>query len=343
MGAARSTSRITLSLGLLLTALDTSAAGEFINVRNYAPFSQLYGLPGFANATVLAPRQTSVSLTSTVINHSDIDSEIDSEIGLEPGETLMLDGETYITELTVGFGVSDRLSVALDVPWVAYTGGVFDGAIESWHDLWGFPNGVRGDQPDDELLINYLRDGVNEFSLGSSGSGIGDIRLQAAYRLAGTHGGDHALVMRAGVKVPSGSARHLRGSGATDFSLDLAVRKAFALPRGELVLSAHAGALLLGNGDVLSQQQRDTVGFAGAGAIWRLTERWRFNLQFYGQSSYFHSDLDTLGSGSVSMTVGGSYTWLEPRMRLALGIMEDPFDDTTPDVALHIELTKDFH
>jgi hypothetical protein len=322
----------------LLATTATFAGEEFLSVRNYSPFAQVFGLPGFADASVLAPRATSLAFTTTVTNHSDIGH---SDLGIGPAELIVLDGESYVTNLALGFGLSDRLTVGVEVPWVAYNGGIFDGPIEWWHDLWGFPNGFR-DGPNDELLMRYTRDGVDEFVLDSSSSGLGDVRLEAAYRIVGSADADLGVVLRAGVKLPTGDAASLRGSQATDFSVDLAVRKAFGLPRGELVLLAHAGALLLGDGEVLPQLQRETVGFAGAGTIWRLSERWRFNLQVYGQTSYFDSDLAGLGSDSMSLIAGGSYTWVDSKMRLSLGVVEDVLADTTPDVALRIELTKDF-
>ncbi|MDH3641848.1 MAG: DUF3187 family protein [Gammaproteobacteria bacterium] len=323
---------IALCTGWILASA-AHASEEFIGMRNYSPFAHVYGLPVFADATVLDPRQRSVAFATTIVSHSDL--------GVLPAEAVALDGEAYITDLALSYGVSERLTVGITLPWIAYNGGVFDGAIEWWHDLWGFPNGVRDAQPDDELLIGYSRDGASEFLLDSSASGLGDVRMAAAYRLAGSAESDFGLVLRGGVKLPTGEAEKLRGSEAADFSLDVAVRRAFALPRGELVLLADAGALILGNGEVLSGLQRDTVGFAGAGAMWRLSERWRFNLQFYGQTSYFRSDLDELGSDSLSITVGGSYTWVKSRMRLSLGVVEDLIDDINPDIGVRIALSKE--
>ncbi|MCZ6710011.1 MAG: DUF3187 family protein [Gammaproteobacteria bacterium] len=338
MGAGGVASRfalwICLGLCLLAPAL-TLANEEFFGLRNYSPFARVFGLPGFADGSVLDPGETSIALTTTVINHSDVDSEVDSSVE----ELIVLDGETYVTDLVLGFGVNERLTLRVELPWVAYTGGIFDGAIEQWHDLWGFPNGFR-DGPNNELFISYTRNGTSEFVLDSSGSGVGDVRLQAAYRLLG---GDAAgVVLRAGVKLPTGDARNLRGSEAADVFLDIAVRKEFALPLGELVMLVHGGAMLLGDGEVLEQLQRSTVGFAGAGTVWRLNERWRFNLQLYAQSSYFHSDLEALGSDSLALIAGGSYTWIEQNLRLSVGMVEDLIADTTPDVALQIRLTKEF-
>ncbi|MGI9325214.1 MAG: DUF3187 family protein [Pseudomonadales bacterium] len=312
----------------------TALAGEeFFSVRNYSPFAQVYGLPGFADATVLDQRQYSLALSTTVINHADQ--------GSAPGETIFLDGETYITDLTLGVGVTDRLTLGVTVPWVAYNGGVFDSAIETWHDIWGFPNGFR-DGADDELFIRYESNGVEEFLLDTSSSGIGDVRLEAAYQLTQSEAADFGVVLRVGAKLPTGDSADLSGSEATDFSLDLAVRKELALRNSKLILLAHAGALFLGDGEVLPELQRDTVGFAGAGAVWRASERWRFNLQFYGQTSYFDSDVKELGSEGISITAGLSYSWLESRTQLSVSMVEDLVTDIIPDVALQIKLTKDF-
>ncbi len=333
MSVTRVKLRHCLWLAAAFVSASASAGEEFFGVRNYSPFAQVYGLPSFADATVLDRRQYSLALSSTVVNHSDV--------GSTATEQIFLDGETYISDLVLGVGVTDRLTLGITVPWVAYNGGVFDSAIESWHDLWGFPNGFR-DGADDQLFIRYEKDGVEEFLLDSSGSGIGDVRLEAAYQLMQSETADFGLVLRAGIKLPTGDAGDLSGSEATDVSLDLAVRKEFALANSELVLLAHAGALFLGDGEVLPELQRDTVGFAGAGAMWRASERWRFNLQFYGQTGYFDSDVKELGSEGISITAGLSYTWLQSRTRLSVSMVEDLVTDIVPDVALQIELTKDF-
>ena len=148
--------RLALCSGVLL-ASPVFAADEFLGIRNYNPFAQVYGLPEFADATVLAPRQTSLAVTTAIINHS--------EIAIDPDEALSYDGEAYITDLAFSVGVSERLTMGAALPWVAYTGGVFDGAIEGWHDLWGFPNGVRDRQPHDELLMAYSSGGENVYLL----------------------------------------------------------------------------------------------------------------------------------------------------------------------------------
>jgi len=337
MGAARVTPgflvRIVALLALCLAPVAGFADRELPAVRNYHPFAQVFGLPGFADARVLDSRQVSVAFNTTVVSHADA--------GSRPAEAIRLDGESYLSNLAVGIGVRERLTLGIDVPFVTYSGGIFDSAIESWHDLWGFPNGNR-DGPHNELFIGYTRDGVEQLVLDSAGTGIGDVRLEAAYRLAGAGDRDSALVLRAGAKLPTGAAGSLRGSDAADFSLDLAVRKA-VLAGGRLLLVANAGAVMLGSGDVLPQLQRDMVGYAGAGAVLRFNERWRFNLQLYAQTSYFRSDLRALGADSMSLTVGGSYTWVASALRLSVAVMEDPVADITPDVALQIELRKDFN
>jgi hypothetical protein len=340
------TARFAAAVGSLLWLLGSSPAlaqQEFLGVRNYNPFVQVFGFPGFADASVLERRETSLVLTTTITNHSDIGrSDLgDPDLGIGPAEMIVVDGESYVTNLALGFGVSDRLTLGVEVPWVAYGGGVFDGAIEWWHDLWGFPNGFR-DGPNDELLISYASRGADGFVLDDSASGIGDVRLDAKYRVMGSADADLGLVLRAGVKLATGDAAGLRGSEAVDFSFDLALRKTFGLPLGEVVLLASAGALLLGEGEVLPHLQRETVGFAGLGTLWRLNQRWRFNLQLYAQTSYFDSDVAGLGSDSMSLTAGGSYTWVDSKLRLSVAIIEDVVTDLTPDVGLRIELTKDF-
>ena len=92
----------------------------------------------------------------------------------ESGESLVIDAENYRYEL--GFSYRrDQWLAQVNIPFVANSGGGLDGLIDGWHDFFGLPEGDRDKFPKDELNIEYQRDGIEQFSLDSDTSGLGDL------------------------------------------------------------------------------------------------------------------------------------------------------------------------
>ena len=148
---------------------------------------------------------------------------------------------------------------------------------------------------------------------------------------------------RATLKLPTGDSDDLHGSGATDLAWDVALKHTLHEGKTSLDLSAHIGVLALGNGDVLAQYQEDIVPYGGIGLVWKTGKHLDLMLQVYGQGSYFDSGLDALGATSMQLTAGARYRWPNHNVELLLGLAQDLFADTTPDIAFHFELRKVVH
>lgn len=241
-------------------------------------------------------------------------------------ESLIVDAETRELRLTAGHGLADRWSFQLQLPY-RYTGaGNLDGFIDGWHDAFGLPNGARNDFPQDRFRIAYARNGVIELDMQSSVAGIADVSADIGYQL--WTDATSSLAAWLSVKLPTGDADKLTGSGAVDAALVIAGERRFG---DRWSAFGQLGVTYLGNGDLLTGQQRNVVwsGLAGVSVgIWRGLD---FKMQFDAHSAVFDDTaLDFLGE-AVVLSVGGAYRF-KSGWTLDAGVSEDIVVDASPDV-----------
>ena len=321
-------------ISLLVFFAVGAAAAEVspIALRNQHPVLHVYGLPTFQTAAVEKPGEGTVRLTFDMANHA--------ETGDNRIEALVLDGESYFLNLSWRRGFKDWLEVGIDVPLVSHSGGALDGVIKNWHDIWGLSNSKRKG-PDDQQQFLFSVDDMRQLEVVDSVSGIGDVQLTAGIPLSRKNeNGKTALALRFGVKLPTGDADDLLGSGAVDGSVGLYGDSAMTLFGQSLGISGFAGVLGLGSGDVLSDRQRDFVPFGGGAMTWRASDRLGITAQFQVQGSYIDSDLDELGGSSVQLGFGASYRFRENGWMLTCALVEDLISDATPDVGFFVGFSK---
>jgi len=299
-------------------------------VRNQNPFLQVFGLPPFQSTALAAEGKPEYKVNFDLVNHA--------EARVEDVESAVFDGETYFLTLSLRRRVTPRLELGIDVPMVRHTDGVLDNVIEDWHDTFGMSNSNRSG-PSNHLDLFYASDGNTLYEISSPTFGIGDIQLTAAIPLRmADESNDFSMVVRANVKLPTGSEEDLHGSGAADFAAGLYLSDNYSLFERNLALSGFAGALLLGDGDVLTELQRDTVPYAGVAATWQATENLAVTTQVYAQGEYFDSELREVGGDTMQLTIGGSYRLPQQGWVLSFAIVEDPIADSTPDFGLHFSI-----
>ena len=249
-------------------------------------------------------------------------------------ESLVVDAETQELRLTLGRGFGDRWMLQLQLPY-RYTGaGSLDGFIDNWHDMFNLPEGARRDFPQDQFRIAYARDGIVALDRQRSASGIGDLSMDAGYQLWTDT--DSSVAAWLSVKLPTGNADEFTGSGSTDAALIIAGEHRFGESWSAF---GQVGVTYLGNGDRLTEQQRNVVwsGLAGLSVnLWRGLE---FKLQFDAHSAVFDDTaLDFLGDAGI-LTVGGSYRF-QSGWTLEAGVSEDIVVDASPDVVFVVGIKK---
>jgi hypothetical protein len=177
-----------------------------------------------------------------------------------------------------------------------------------------------------------------------SGSGLGDIVVSGGMKLYDTSdsGAHDSLALRATVKLPTGESAYLRGSGSTDFSLALCGSMNNFTEWGSLALFGSLGGLAMTRGDVLADQQNNLAGFGTLGLGWGPAEWISFKVQFNAHTALYHgSELDELSQASLMLVTGGALK-LPQGYLLDIGVSENIFVATAPDVSFHLGLSKQF-
>jgi hypothetical protein len=326
------TGRRIVALSFLLAPIASAADWlDPLPTFNQSPLVQVYGLPAPDGARVLARGQWRVQARFEAANNF---------LSLENSdESLVLDGETHRTAVTVRFGGGAN-EWGIEIPYISHSGGSLDGFIVNWHDTFGLPQGGRDTAPFDQLRFVYTRAGVERLRITDASSGIGDVRLLAGWRRP--HRAETDVALRASLKLPTGDAKQLHGSGGVDAALWLSGACATGSCWETVGWNAHAGVVLLGRGDVLPEMQRRAVAFGGAGLAYRPWHPTVFKAELRAHTPFYRdSDLAALGVTGFQLILGG--TWIVDKgVAVDLGVTEDIRTKTAPDVSLLIGLRASF-
>ena len=324
-------------LGLLvcpMTAVAGAGVTQGVPLRNQNPFLQIFGLPPFQSAQLATRNAFDLQMSVDIVNHADS--------ATTATEDAVIDGESYFLTVSMRRSLSDRLEVGFDLPLVSHQEGFLDSAIKDWHDLLGLSNSKRRGV-NDQLAYRYSSGGQTLYELDSPTAGIGDIQLTAAMPLRKADEASALSVsLRSAIKLPTGSADELSGSGAADFSLGLYASNSYRLWQRDLDLSGFAGALLLGDGDVLPDLQRSAVPYGGLAASYWIADRFGISMQLQLEGPYFDVDVAEIGGSSAQFAVGFDYRLRQHGTSLHLSITEDIAAATTatPDFGIHFSVRK---
>lgn len=249
-------------------------------------------------------------------------------------EALLVDAETREARVTLqGSFAHTRFGWQLQLPYRYTGGGSLDSFIDSWHDIFGLSDGARSALPSDRIGIAYARAGTSRLNIDSSASGLADIQAAIGYELPTSNVA--LLTAWLTIKLPTGDADDLTGSGATDVSLSLAGQRELG---DRWSVFGQAAATYLGDGDLLPDRQRSVVWSGMAGVA---VQTWRglaLKAQVDAHTAAYDSDLDFL-SDAVVLTVGGDYLF-ESGWRLDLGVSEDIAVEHSPDVVFVLGLKQ---
>ena len=317
------------SVAIVLSCIAVSAAAaeypvDAFPLRSHNPFLQIYGLPPFATHELVAPGGVEINVSLDIAN--------DMDEANRGGEVLLIDGESRVLNLSLRRRVGANVEVGLEIPYISYSGGFLDSLIYDFHDLVSLSNSTR-DGPEDLFRMYFEKDGVTQFDLMQTASGIGDVQLTAAMQL-------ERVTLRAGLKAPTGDPDKLTGSGAADASFAVHGGGRTAFLQRNLDYSGFAGILALGDGDVLPTLQRSVVPYAGVALRWHATERFALATQVYAQGSYSKAYLDELGGNTFQLAFGFDYRFPRQGLLLRIAIAEDIAAAAAPDFAAHLSIRR---
>jgi hypothetical protein len=250
---------------------------------------------------------------------------------LAPGEDLRaLDLEGWRTDLFASWGVHERVTLTLQVPFISTGRPEWDGVAEWWHDLTGLPNAGREWFPRGESLF-YLhgRDGTVE-RRDLDGSGLGDVALAASAGLGRALGAEHRAVLA--LEAPIGARDTLRGSGGWDAG----VRWLALWKRSRVNLLAGAGyTWTSGDGTLLGVGRADPWHLM-AGLDWRFWHQLTATLRVAYERSLLEGFAGgRAGAPALSERVGvaaplGRDGWI------AFELAEDSASGVAPDFGFHL-------
>ena len=247
-----------------------------------------------------------------------------------------IDAETFDLRLRGEYAFGERWSVMGELPWRSIGGGSLDGAIESWHDFWGLPEGDRKNMPQDRYLIEAQVDGQTVLLYDDDASGIADIPLRVGYQLLADE--KSAVSAWLSVDLPTGDADDLLGSGATDVVASVAAQSQVA---EHWQVFGQFDVAWLGDGDIVPQYQESWVVAGLAGVTWNAWRALDLTVQLYANSQVFDIPVTGLSGDAVVLGFGG--TWrTEHGWRFDIGMNEDVQVDASPDATFYALLQKSF-
>jgi len=248
-----------------------------------------------------------------------------------PAETIVLDGETQRYAWNWRHGLEHGFEFGLQLPFYVNNGGVLDGIIHNYHELFGFPDGGRSDAPHDRYLYEYQRRNgqgqlVDVLNVHNSATEFGDVQLQGGWRALPD------LALHAMLKLPTGHSGHLTGGNLG--SALWADYDPFAGSQRWLGFLS-AGGSINNTGYVIPEQQNRLVGLAGAGVGYRIWQPFAVIAQFYGHTKlYDDSDVKPLRRGGLQGAFGGRYE-INPHLAMNLALQEDLITESSPDISFH--------
>ena len=251
-------------------------------------------------------------------------------------DSLVVDAETKELRLVLQRGLAHGYAMRIQLPYRHTSGGSLDGFIDRWHDTFGLPEGARPSLPEDALRLLYVQDGVVRMDSRSSTQGLGDASVELGKALVQNE--RSAVTGWLGLKLPTGDADDLTGSGSVDVTVALAAEHRLG-ERWQLF--GQVAGTWLSEGDRLSRQQCSAVGSATAGMSVRAIGELTLTVQVDAHTAvYDANDLEFLDD-AVALSVGGSYRF-GADWALAFGVSEDIAVESAPDVVFLFDLKKTF-
>lgn len=296
-----------------------------LQIRNAFPTAQIFGLPGMRGGELSEVPELTLNTEVANVFTSDVNA---TSYGFFDGETTVITG-AYKRPL------GRRFEIGLEVPYVIQHGGELDPLIDDFHELFGFPQGGRQNAPRNKIDYVIRSGGKTYVDFQDSEEALGDIRLTGGYQWLSEPG--RALALRAVVKLATGDPDKLTGSGAADAALWLDYTdRCWLAPLG-LTLTLGAGVLVMGDGDIVPDDQERTAGFGHFGLGLPLSQRWSLLAQLDGHTKLIDTGLDQVSGAGLQGTVGVRFQapktfWGE------FSLSEDLIGDSSPDVVFQLLL-----
>jgi hypothetical protein len=319
-----------LSANAELTSAESSSnstgnsAADFhpFETRDQNLFNLIHGQALPTNARLNKPGQSLWSSSLIITNTINIEDK--------NAESIHLDYESYRFNLSYQYGLNKDWNLKLDIPLIYQSAGIFDSAIDKWHNFFGLPNGLRPSVEDNQYDVQYSYRSQSLVNLDNGSTSLGDIQLAAARSLINSQ--STTMSLWASIKLPTGDKDKLSGSGATDFSAWLALNQRLS---ESWLINLNAGSVLIGGDNYKNIPLSDYAFYGHIMLGWLVTENINLKVQLQGHTSYYEkSQLDILGD-TYLLTFGTSIK-INNCQQLDVAVSEDIKVSSSPDISLLI-------
>ena len=250
-------------------------------------------------------------------------------------DQVLIDAETTVIRLAVEYGLADHWNMVIDLPYIAHGKGKLDGTINKFHDIFGFPEGPRGDRSKDLFAVSYQREGQHKVNVTNPQSGVGDLGVSLIHNLDSSWIQD--LKFGGKLKLPTGDHRRLTGSGTHDAVFWVSGSNRLSDKLSHFFTAG--GALIEQEKGLLSDMRSSGYGFLSYGVAWRYSSAIDLKIQLDTRSAiYQETDLLPLGA-ATTLSFGGTLR-LSKNYVLDIAITEDVGVGTAPDVVFQINMTR---
>ncbi len=253
------------------------------------------------------------------------------------GNAYYVDGETLRAVVDVRVGIARRFEAGMEIPLLLHTAGFMDPLIDSFHSTLGLPDGGRGWFARDQSVVAYADHGdILYVDDAQGGVRPGDLSLSGRGTLAQDREGRASLAGAITLKLPTGRADRLDGSGSVDLGAGL--QASWRLDRS----TWHAGyqyTRLGGWSLEPSMSLRDRQSFSGA-YVFRLNPRASIIGQILGTFGPFpHRDDGDLGEPALELAAGMRHAGPH-HLQIEWALLESLSNPLNiPDVGFHFGLT----
>lgn len=314
-------SRLFLCFFLVFGSSGYAQSSDPFLTRNQSPFSLIYGIP-YASPARLLEQNTSRWISSLNISNELI-------VQTDSTNQLDVDLETWQFNLFYDYAFNKNWMFRLQLPLIAHTGGMFDSAIDSFHQALNFPEGLRPIYPHNQIDISYAQSNTDQININNSEKDLGDISLQLAWQSKKLN--NMAISYWSSLKLPTGNHKKLTGSGSTDIATWSSIDYQLNNTRW---LYGQAGLLFTYNNKVLDEIHNNWAAFANLGIKFQPWKPIELKAQLDLHSALFDSDILFLGE-AAQITFGGSFL-LNSKNKINFSVGEDLKRKASPDVSFNI-------
>ena len=246
--------------------------------------------------------------------------------------TAMLDTEASYTTLGLTWGIHPRAEVNGSILLVSHFAGVFDPAIEGYHELLGLPNASRGTRPQNEFSLFFENESGEILDEDGPIVDITALNIEPRIRLLKSKDERFLLSVGPTVKLSLSAPSITLTNSGTDVAL-----RAYAdyrWPRA--AVSASTGVAHLSQPDYIPEDSfRPWIIPFTASFEWMMSDTFSAATTIAGNTSPFELGYERTDRFTAMATMGGIFA-LGEQTRLQIGTSQEFFTFAATDVAVHL-------